>query len=76
MNAIVEKIPVWALGWLLNGDSSNLSESDMKVIDGWLADNLCLHVSPPSDDAMPYFTSTPAFGLPCEVHDCECLMYK
>ena len=75
MSKSIEKIPTWALNWLINGDDSELSEADMKDINTWLADNLCLLVCPPHEGDSPYFSREPAFGLPCDVVDCECLMY-
>lgn len=76
MNRSIEKIPTWALDWLLNGDNSGLSEDDMDNINKWLTDNLCLLVCPPYQGDSPYFSREPAFGLPCEVYDCECLIYN
>lgn len=76
MNRSIEKIPTWALNWLINGDDSGLSEADMEEINTWLANNLCLLVCPPHEGDSPYFSRVPAFGLPCDVVDCECLMYR
>ena len=76
MTPTIEKIPSWALEWLINGDASGLDDSEMSMIDKWLGDNLCLYVCPPASDAEPYFTSHPAFGLPCEVYECECMIYN
>lgn len=63
-----EKIPTWALSYLVNGDPTNLTEEDRMMIDEWIYDNDVTGVYPESD--CEYFTSYPAFGLPTTVCDC------
>ena len=73
-NTNVEKVPTWALLYMINGDPSDLTEEEIKIIDncgfeplsecdenGFAIDNEYSH---------PYFSCYPAFGiLPCEVED-------
>lgn len=69
-----EKIPTWALCYLFNDDPTGLTEEDIKD-----ADNFCnsfhakgaLVFDIPNEDASPYFTSVPAFGLPTDVMDID-----
>jgi hypothetical protein len=73
MSKIVEKIPTWALSYLVNADPSGLEEEDIKLVDDWCDMNNVQLVCPIDDvegDMQPYFTSNPAFGLACDVIDC------
>ena len=68
---VVEKIPSWALCYLINGDTDNLTDEDMDTITEFLERNSVVNVCCPNEDEEAYFTHYPAFGLPCEVYDCE-----
>ena len=70
------KMPSYALPFLINGDDSNLTPDDISNIEKWFnklqnqADLFkCLVTISPSENE-EYFTSTPEFGLPCQVMDC------
>ena len=65
-------IPSWALCHLINGDATGLSEEDILLANNWMSINRISYVCPPAEDAGPYFTTEPAFGLACDVYDCEC----
>lgn len=39
MEFLTEPIPTWALCYLINGDSTGLTENDIAMIDNWYADN-------------------------------------
>ncbi len=74
MEFTTEKIPTWALCYLINGDSSGLSEEDKETADRWLAENRVTAVCTASDEEgeyHPYFTHYPAFELASDVVDCN-----
>jgi len=67
------RIPTWALCYLVNSDDSGLDAEDKKTIDEWVErtrNGGRIDVCPPLD-VVPYFTSYPAFGLACDVEDCD-----
>ena len=68
-----EKVPTWSLGYLVNGDSTGLTDEEIAQIDKW-SNDLKIEIISPDIDAWgnthPYFTHIPAFGLPTEVEDC------
>ena len=69
----VERIPVYALPYLINGDTSAIEDEEIQEIDDWQRRTGITHVCPPdSDDEYGYFTTNPAFGKPCDVYDCVC----
>ncbi len=76
MNKTTEKLPTWSLCYLINGDTSGLTEDEVHMIDRWISDWRVLIVSPLTDEegnAQPYFSHNPLFGLPTEVEDCDIL---
>lgn len=73
-NTSVEKIPTWSIGYIINGDSTGLTEDEIRMIDNWLNDWQVEIVSPITDgqgNALPYFSHCPLFGLPAEVEECD-----
>ena len=75
-----EKIPAWAICYLVNGDLTGLTEEEIETVQKWEKDNKVIDVSPKritgkngeeGDIAEPYFSSYPAFGLPTDVYDCD-----
>ncbi len=85
MEKVVERIPTWALRYIINGDPSGIDVDDIAKVDDFLKsyEKMGCHiqiVSPIVEDenAVPqaYFSHYPAFGLPCEVVDCEVLFTK
>jgi hypothetical protein len=64
-------IPTWALCYLINGDPSGLTDDEVALVDKECLD---LEVICPSD-YYPYFSTSPLFGSPCEVVDCDVLLY-
>lgn len=70
----VEKIPSWAICAIINDDRTGLSDEEIRMIEDWFAETGYDSVCPPKDDE-PYFTYYPAFGLACDVYDCECRIY-
>lgn len=70
----IKKIPSWALNYLVNGDRDGITDEEYAMIDKWLVDAKCLLVCSPHESDHPYFSHEPAFGLACEVYDCECLI--
>lgn len=74
MEKSIEKIPTYALPYLVNGDAENLTDEEIRMIDEWCRNQHIELVLPITDSveggAEPYFTSTPLFGNPTEVEDC------
>ena len=75
-----EKIPTWALSYIVNNDYSGITEEDKEMVDRFMnkyqrkADMFhCIaNVTFPDDiDAEKYFAPFPAFGLACDVVDCK-----
>lgn len=74
----VERIPTYALPYLVNGDATGLTTEDKRIID----EASCRHgievVVPITDSVegspQPYFSSSPMFGKPTEVEDCIVIM--
>lgn len=70
------RIPTWALCYLVNSDDSGLDAEDKKTVDEWVERtrnggriDVC-----PTPDSEPYFSRYPAFGLACDVEDCDVLV--
>ena len=79
MEFTIEKIPVWAVCYLINGTTDNLSDEDKAIIDKWWEQNNVVTVSPATDEegsSHPYFSHYPAFGLGSDVIDCNVMMMK
>jgi hypothetical protein len=74
-----EKIPDYALSYLINGDNSGITSEDIKVIDDYMEEfyneaescngNVVIELT--EDQEESYFTWSPAFGLACNVYDCN-----
>lgn len=76
METGVEKVPTYALGYLVNGDTTGLTEQEVSEIDSLLREQAVELVCPTSDDEwQPYFSRCPWFGKPCEVVDCD-IIYR
>lgn len=70
------RIPTWAACYLVNADASGLDPEDRRTVDEWVEKTRNgghIDVRPPSD-GVPYFTSYPAFGLACDVEDCDVIV--
>ena len=50
----VEKIPTWALAYLINGDPSGLEDEDIAMVDKWQDRSGVYNVCVPNDDDAPY----------------------
>lgn len=56
----VEKVPTYAMCYLVNDDSNGLTEQEVNDIDTLLREQAVELVCPPSDDEwQPYFSSFP-----------------
>lgn len=66
-------LPTHAASYLVNGDSSSLSDEDIEIIDDWTndLDYNCLVFDFGKVAQDGYFSTRPEFGLPC---DCEKVM--
>lgn len=74
MNLTEERIPTWALCYLVNADPTGLSEEDIQIIKDWMEETKIYGVFP--EDYEEYYTNYPAFGLPTAVVDCQCAYYE
>lgn len=74
----VERIPTYALPYLVNGDRTGLTDEEIRMIDGVCRRNNIELVVPVSESVEggpePYFSAFPFFGLPAEVEDCVVIM--
>lgn len=75
-----ERIPTWALPYLINGDPLNGGEEeDESNVNLWFekfeerrkarGEGAFITITPAQEPSQPYFTHSPAFGLACEVED-------
>ena len=61
---------VYSLSYLINADPTGLTDLEIELIDGFLDENFPQGCTVDIDTCIdPYFSSSPAFGLPCEVYD-------
>ena len=66
------KIPTWALNYLVNAETEGLTDEDLALVRAWESKwDGPISISTSGD---PYFSNCPAFGLPCDVEDCEVLV--
>ena len=74
----VERIPTYALPYLVNGDATSLTAEDKEIIDDACRRHGIEVVVPITDSVegspQPYFSSSPMFGKPTEVEDCIVIM--
>jgi hypothetical protein len=66
------KMPTWAINFIVNGDDTDLSESEANEI------QVFLDAHPMADFLFKdesYFSHVPEFGLPGEVVDCDLYMF-
>ncbi|MBD5195075.1 MAG: hypothetical protein HDS87_05075 [Bacteroidales bacterium] len=78
MEFFIEPIPVWAMCYLINGDSTGLTDQEKALADDWWEGNNVQNISPASDNngtSHPYFTHYPAFGLPTDVLECNVMTF-
>lgn len=82
MEKVVERIPNWALCYIEYGDKTGLTDEDIKNVDAFYESYRkggmeIQGIYPVKDDHNnfeAYFSHCPAFGLPCDVVDCD-VMY-
>ena len=70
----IERIPQWAVCYLVNSDDSGLTIDDKNTVDGYverLRETEHLRLVRPIDGTENGFCPHPAFGLPCETVDFE-----
>ena len=61
--------------FFINGDFDGYTDSDIEAALNWQKENEIKEVIPPTDEYYkPFFSWNPAFGLPCEVVECECVI--
>ncbi len=70
------QIPAYAVPYIVNDDPSGLTDLDIELIDGFIADNFPKGFSIDWNTyQQPYFSLSPEFGLPCEVYDAVIYSY-
>ena len=75
MKLTLEKIPTYIMPFFINGDVDGYTEEDINDATEWLNTSGVKEVILPSDeDYQPYFSCYPAFGKPCDVVDCQCVL--
>lgn len=77
MEKSIERIPTWALGFLINSDPTGLTDEEIAMIDKWYEKNNVIDVCTlggQEGEHEPYFSHYPAFGLPAEVLDCIAML--
>ena len=72
----IEKVPTWALCYIINGDPTGLSNEDIKMVDGFMQKWQVEIVSPLSQEGNASFSHYPAFGLPAEVEECKVIYHS
>lgn len=74
MKRSIERIPTYALCYLVNGDATALTDEERQEIDDMLHRRQINNIIPfaEGDEVSnePYFSSVPFWGLPTEVEDC------
>ena len=68
-------IPAWALGYLINGETSGLDDEDPATAKKW-EESWGRAITVSVMDETPYFSHSPEFGKACDVEDCEVLTYE
>lgn len=68
---VTEKIPTWALGYIFNGDRTDLNDEEIERIDYALR-NIELVAPPTDEEYQEYFCHRPLFGASATVVDCVC----
>lgn len=73
-----EKILTWSLCYLVNGDSSGLTDEEIKMVDDFVKEFNIEIVSPIEENGepQPEFSNYPAFGLATEVEKCIVIYAK
>ena len=71
----IEKIPTYALPYMINGDATNLYDDEIEKIDNIFREYGIESVIPKGEEHETYFSNSPMFGKPTEVMDCI-VIYK
>lgn len=75
MKLTLEKIPTYMMPFFINGDTEGYTDKEINEAKEWFATSGVKEVILPSDaDYQPYFSCYPAFGKPCDVVDCQCVL--
>lgn len=74
METTIERIPTWALCSLIYGDNTGLTDEEIAMIENWSNTTKLVVLCSADEEPEEYFTTSPAFGLACNVIDCSCLI--
>ena len=75
MKTTTEKIPTYMLPFFINGDFDGYTDSEIEAALNWQKENEIKQVVVADcEDYRPFFSQYPAFGLACEVVECECVI--
>lgn len=80
MEKVVERIPTWALCYIINCDPTGLTDEDIAQVQGFYEayrkTGCQIEIISPHEDCEGYFSRCPAFGLAGEVTDCDVLFTR
>lgn len=75
MKLTLEKIPEYMMPFFINDDTEGYTDKEINEAKKWLETSGVKEVILPSDeDYQSYFSWYPAFGKPCDVVDCQCVL--
>ena len=75
MKLTLEKIPEYMMPFFINDDTEGYTDKEINEAKKWLETSGVKEVILPSgEDCQPYFSWYPAFGEPCDVVDCQCVL--
>jgi hypothetical protein len=71
------KLPSWAMSYIINNDASGLEDYEIRQVDEYLDRfyQMGSVVVGYNENEEPFFCSRPAFGLACDVLDCDINIY-
>ena len=77
-NTTVEAIPTWAVCYIVNGDTDNLSDEEIATIRDFQASLYAdgISLTCPVEDGSEYFSAHPAFGKASTVVDFDALVRR
>ena len=76
------QVPAWSLCYLVNGDSTGISDEEQAEVDSWYSQFMQESQESGGDvifsitDESEYFTWNPDFGLACHCVECEILIVR
>lgn len=75
MEKSIEKIPTWALCYIVNGDQTGLTDEEVQMIND-IYHRQHIELICPDYESEPYFSTVPFFGKATEVMDCTVIFHQ